>query len=426
MHWTYGSSVPTVDRVTVHGADWAPTAPWLGHERGSRGYRRIAVALFAAGVATFAQLYSVQAVLPAMAGGLDLSAPDAALSVSVATGALAVSVVGWSAAADRFGRVPAMVVSVVLATALGFAVPLAGDLSTMLVLRVLQGAALGGLPAIAMAYLAEEVHAREVALAAGAYVSGNSLGGLTGRIVSSGVADLFGWRWGVAAVAVVGLAATVLFCSVVPRSRGFVRQPTRAGIGRRVRQALSDPSLLVLFAQALLLMGGFVTIYNYLGFRLLAAPFSLSQAVVGFLFVVYLAGTASSNLAGRLARHGRLRVLLASISVFALGCLLTLSTQIVVVVAGLVLLTAGFFAAHALASGWVGARAEPTVRAQASALYTFAYYAGSSLVGWLGGFAYGGGGWSLVVGVVVALAGCAAVLAPLGLRSRTPGGTVGV
>jgi MFS transporter, YNFM family, putative membrane transport protein len=407
----------SVDQTTV-------PEPWLGHERGSRGYRRIAVALFAAGVATFAQLYSVQSVLPALADGLHLSASEAALSVSVATGALAVSVVGWSAVADRFGRVRAMVVSVVLATALGLAVPLAGDLGTLLVLRALQGAALGGLPAVAMAYLAEEVHAREVALAAGAYVSGNSLGGLTGRIVSSSVADLLGWRWGVASVAVVGLAATVLFCAVVPRSRGFVRHRGATGLGHRVRQAMSDPALLVLFAQALLLMGGFVTIYNYLAFRLLDAPFGLSQAVIGFLFVVYLAGTASSSVAGRLARHGRLRVLLGATAVFAAGCLLTLSTSVVVVVAGLVLLTAGFFAAHAVASGWVGVRAEPGVRAQASALYTFAYYAGSSLVGWLGGYAYGGGGWSLVVGVVVALAGCAAVLATLGLRSRTPTGTV--
>jgi YNFM family putative membrane transporter len=403
------------------------TPPWLGHERGTPGYRRIVVALFAAGVATFAQLYSVQAVLPSLASGLHLGASEAALGVSVATGALAVSVVGWSALADRVGRVPAMVASVVLASLLGLAVPLAASLGPLLVLRALQGAALGGLPAVAMAYLAEEVHAREVALAAGAYVSGNSVGGLTGRIVSSGVADLLGWRWGVAAVALVGLAATVVFCVLVPRSHGFVRHRRVSGppLRARLRRALSDPALLALYAQALLLMGGFVTVYNYLGFRLLAAPFSLSQTLVGLLFVVYLAGTLSSSVAGRLAAHGRLRVLLGAVAVFAVGCVLTLSTQLVVVVVGLVLLTAGFFAAHAVASGWVGARAEPGVRAQASALYTFAYYAGSSVVGWLAGFAFSGGGWVVVVGVVTGLAVVAAVLATLGLRGRTAAGSMG-
>ncbi|PRY10756.1 MFS transporter [Kineococcus rhizosphaerae] len=408
-----------------------PDTPWLGHERGTPGYRRLVVALFAAGLATFAQLYSVQAVLPAMASGLHVGASASALGVSAATGALAVSVVGWSALADRLGRVPVMVTSVVLATLLGLVVPLATSLAPLLALRALQGAALGGLPAIAMAYLAEEVHAREVALAAGAYISGNSLGGLTGRIVSSAVADVAGWRWGVAAPAVVGLVATVVFCALVPRSRGFVRHrsttgPTAGeGLRSRVRQALADPGLLALYAQALLLMGAFVTVYNYLGFRLVEPPFSLSQAVVGLLFVVYLAGTLSSSVAGRLAARGRLRVLLGALAVFATGCLLTLAQSIVVVVAGLVLLTAGFFAAHSVASGWVGARARPRVRAQASALYTFAYYAGSSVVGWLAGFAFGAGGWTVVVGVVVALAVCAAVLALLGLRGRTEAGSMG-
>jgi YNFM family putative membrane transporter len=396
------------------------TQPWAGHERGTPGYRRVVVALFAAGVATFAQLYSVQAVLPALATGLHLDASRSALGVSVATGALAVSVLGWSAVADRLGRVPAMVVSIVAATLFGLAVPLAGGLAPLLVLRALQGAALGGLPAVAMAYLAEEVHAREVALAAGAYVSGNSVGGLTGRIVSSSVADVLGWRWGVAAVAFVGVAATVL-CS-----RGFARTARVAGpsLAVRVRGALSDRGLLVLYAQALLLMGAFVTVYNYLGFRLLQPPFSLSQAVVGLLFVVYLAGTASSSLAGRLAGRGRLRVLVGSAAVFVLGALLTLSSSLVVVVAGLVLLTAGFFAAHAVASGWVGARARPRFRAQASALYTFAYYAGSSVVGWLGGFAFADGGWGVLVGVVVALVVAAALLATLTLRARDTRGSM--
>ncbi|WP_432521954.1 MFS transporter [Kineococcus sp. SYSU DK006] len=409
--------------------------PWPGHERGTPGYRRLVLALFTAGVATFAQLYSVQAVLPSLAADLRVSASHAALGVSVATGALAVSVVGWSALADRLGRVPAMVASAVLATLLGLAVPLAPELGTVLALRALQGAALGGLPAVAVAHLAEEVHPREVAQAAGAYVSGTSLGGLSGRVLSSLVTDLAGWRWGVAAVALLGLAATALFCLLVPPSRGGVRGPRPAGAGaaagaagaglvRRVRAALGERGLLALYAQALLLMGAFVTVYNYLGFRLLQPPFSLSQGVVGLLFVVYLAGTASSSLAGRLAAAGRLRVLLAASALLAAGCLLTLASSVLLVVAGLAALTAGFFAAHAVASGWVGARAPAGARAQASALYTFAYYVGSSLVGWIGGFAFVAGGWPLVVALVLVLTALAAALAALALRGPAPTGSM--
>ncbi len=426
MHWTHGWVLPTVVRVSVD-SDPA-TLPGTGHEPGSPGHRRVVVALFAAGVATFAQLYSVQAVLPALASGLRVSAAHAALSVSVATGALALSVVGWSSLADRAGRVPVMAASVVTATALGLAVPWSSGLGALLVLRALQGAALGGLPAVAMAYLAEELAAGQVARAAAAYVAGTSLGGLAGRVSSALVADLAGWRWGVAAVAVLGALATAAFCALVPRARGFV--PRRGGasgprLAQRLRAALADPGLLVLYAQGLLLMGGFVTVYNYLGFRLLAPPFSLSQTVVGLLFVVYLAGAASSALAGRLTAHGRLPVLLGATGVFAAGCLLTLAHSLPLVGAGLVLLTAGFFAAHAVASGWVGARAGAGVRAQASALYTFGYYAGSSLLGWLGGLVLGAGGWTGVVVAVVVLAAAAALAAALVLRTGRPAGSMG-
>ncbi|WP_432571784.1 MFS transporter [Kineococcus sp. SYSU DK005] len=411
------------ERRSGHGGPAGPAAPG---EHGEHGHRRVVVAVFAAGVATFAQLYSVQAVLPALAGDLHVGASRAALSVSVATGALALSVVGWSALADRAGRVPVMVASVVAATALGLAVPWAPGVGALLVLRALQGAALGGLPAVAVAYLAEELPAGRVARAAAAHVAGTSLGGLSGRVLSAAVADLAGWRWGVAAVAVLGAVATAAFCVLVPRARGFAprRRGTGPGLAARLRRALADPGLLVLYAQGLLLMGAFVSVCNYLGFRLLAPPFSLSQTVVGLLFVVYLAGTASSALAGRLAAAGRLRVLLGSTAVLAAGAVLTLAGSLVLVVAGLVLVTAGFFAAHAVASGWAGARALPGARAQASALYTFGYYVGSSVLGWLGGVAHDAGGWGAVVAGVLVLAAGAAAPAALVLRAGRAAGSM--
>jgi hypothetical protein len=127
--------------------------------------------------------------------------------------------------------------------------------------------------------------------------------------------------------------------------------------------------MLALYAQALLLMGGFVALYNYLGFRLSAAPFSLPQTLISLLFVAYLAGTWSAAQAGVLAaRFGRRSVLLIAIGCLVVGVLLTLSTILVVVLLGLLMATAGFFAAHAVASGWTGAEAV-VGRAQASSLY---------------------------------------------------------
>ena len=160
---------------------------------------------------------------------------------------------------------------------------------------------------------------------------------------------------------------------------------------------LADPLLRQLFVTGFVLMGGFVTIYNYLSYRLLGPPFDLPPAVVGLIFLAYLAGTAASALAGRLAdRRGARVVLAGSVALAIVAVLLTLPDVLPAVLAGLVLVTAGFFAAHAVASGWVSRRAE-TARGPAAGIYLFAYYFGSSLGGWIGGLVFERGGWTATV-----------------------------
>ncbi|MGC5168418.1 MFS transporter [Luteimicrobium sp. DT211] len=396
----------------------AAPSSWEGHTRGSRGYRRILVALFAAGVATFAQLYSLQGVLPLLASDLRVSAPRAALTVSAATLGLAAAVVPWSAVADRWGRVRAMSVSTVSATVLGLVVPLVPGLAPMLVVRFFEGAALAGLPAVAVAYLAEEVHRLHVPGAAGTYVAGTTIGGLLGRLVAGPVGEAVGWRWGVATVALLAAAATAVFLTLVPPARRFVPVPRGAGpgLGANLLANLRRPDMLVLFWQGFALMGGFVAVYNYLGFRLEAAPFDLPQTAISLLFLAYLAGTASSRASGRLVeRLGRRTALVGSVVVELAGLALTLVAWLPVVLVGLVVFTAGFFGAHAVASGWTGQRT-PQGRAQATSLYNLFYYAGSSVIGWLAGYAFASHGWGALGALVAGLAVSAAVLAALVLR----------
>ena len=401
------------------------TQTWAGHARGSRGYRGVLVGLAAAGVATFAQLYSLQGVLPELAADLEISAAAAALTVSAATLGLAVSVIPWSAAADRFGRLPVMRLAILAAVLLGLAVPLSPNLPVLLLLRFVEGLALGGIPAVALAYLSEEVSRRHAAVAAGSYVSGTTLGGLAGRILASPLAEATNWRLGVGAVSLLAAAAAVVFMLTAPRQLGFRRLHRRPGHGlaARLLAHLRDRHQVSLYLQGFLLMGGFVAVYNYLGFRLGAAPFNLPQSLASSLFLAYLAGTWSSRAAGALAgklhsRGGRRTVLLASIAVMAAGLALTVVAWLPAVIAGLVIFTAGFFAAHSIASGWAPYLATEG-RAQASSLYNLFYYAGSSVLGFAGGFFFEGWGWaglSAFVGMLVVLAAVAAAvgLAPEG------------
>jgi YNFM family putative membrane transporter len=278
----------------------------------------------------------------------------------------------------------------------------------LIAVRALQGLALAALPALAMAHVTREVAPRWLGGAMGLLIAGNTLGGLSGRLIAGVVADAGGWRVALAVVGAVSLAATVAFRLLLPPSVAPAAPPVRMrDLGGSVRVQLRDPGLRCLFGIAFLLMGAFVTVYNYLGFRLIAPPFTLPPALVGLVFLGYLAGSWASTAAGRLGdRVGRRRVLWAAVLVALAGAWITLPDSLPAVLAGLLLVTVGFFGAHSVASGWVGRRSSSVpggAPAVASSLYLFAYYAGSSIGGSVGGLAYDGAGWPGLVGYVSAL-----------------------
>jgi predicted MFS family arabinose efflux permease len=388
-------------------------------------YRRILAGLAFAGVATFAQLYSTQAVLPLIARELQVTAAEAALTISLATVGLALTVLPWSFLADRVGRVRAMAWGISAATVLGLLTPLAPSFPVLLALRTLEGMALGGIPAIAIAYLNEEVNKAHAALAAGSYVAGTTLGGLAGRLVAGPVGELWGWRAAALAVSVMAAMAAALFLLSVPPARNFT-----AAAASGLRGAVStlaahsrNPRLLAIYFQAFLLMGGFVAVYNYLGFRLSGEPFSLPASLISLIFLAYLSGTVSARwAAGLTLRFGRRNVMLAGTVLMIGGLALTLTQLLVLILAGLVLFTGGFFAAHSIGSGWTGVIAS-TGRAQAASLYNLAYYLGSSVIGWAGGLLFQSLGWAALAVAVMALAGTTAVVTAV-VHPAGPGGPV--
>ncbi|GGP87286.1 MFS transporter [Streptomyces melanogenes] len=378
------------------GASTAPSPDQLFP--GAPGYRRMSFALFAAGVATFALLYSTQALLPLISDDLGVSASAASWTVSAATGALALCVLPLSALSERFGRSRMMTVSLVVAVAVGLLVPFAPNVSWLVALRAVQGAALAGLPASAMAYLAEEVRPKALVAAIGLFVAGNSIGGMSGRILTGWVAQAWGWRAALAAVGLLAAGCAVAFRLLLPRSRHFKAAPLDPrALAATVRGHLADPLLVRLYAIGALFMTVFGAVYTVIGYRLTAAPFHLPQGVVGSIFLVYLVGTVSSAAAGQLvARLGRRGALYLAVSTTTAGLVLSLLDTLAAVLAGLVLITAGFFAGHAVASSSVS-RTAKTGRAQASALYQSAYYLGSSAGGTLGAIAFHAGGWPATV-----------------------------
>lgn len=385
---------------------------------GGPGYRRMSLALFLAGVATFALLYSTQALLPLISGDLGVTAGDASWTVAAATGGLALFVLPMSALSERHGRRTVMTASLAVAVSVGLLVPFAPSLGALVALRALQGAALAGVPASATAYLAEEVRPKALVTAIGLFVAGNSVGGMSGRVVTGWVAQEWGWRVAVGVIGVLAVACAVAFRLLLPAPRHFrpgsLRPRVLAGA---VRNHLANPLLRRLYAIGALFMTVFGGVYTVIGYRLSEAPFSLPQGVVGSIFLVYLVGTVSASAAGRLVnRLGRRGALYAAGGTTAAGLLLSLAGSLSLILLGLVLITGGFFAGHAVASSAVG-RTATEGRAQASALYQSAYYVGSSAGSTVGALAFHSEGWAGTVGVgLVAVAGVVTITV-LGTRA---------
>ncbi|AAL54064.1 multidrug resistance protein [Brucella melitensis bv. 1 str. 16M] len=166
---------------------------------------------------------------------------------------------------------------------------------------------------------------------------------------------------------------------------------------------LRNPALPMLIAIGFLVMGPFVTIYNYIGFRLIEPPYNLSQTELGFIFTVYLFGIAASWSAGRIGdRLGHFTMLPIALAVEAAGCLLTLSASLPIIVGGIIFLTVGFFMSHSVASALVG-RLALEIKGHASSLYLLAYYLGSSIAGSAGGYFWTADGWWAVADFTFAM-----------------------
>ena len=377
-------------------------------EKNTPLFKRTVLALFAGGFSTFTLLYCVQPMMPLLSREFSINAAESSLILSVATAMLAIGLLITGPVSDRLGRKSVMVLALFCAAVATIASALMPTWETVLATRALVGLSLSGLAAVAMTYLSEEIHPAHLGLAMGLYIGGSAVGGMSGRLIAGVMIDYVSWHTAMLVVGSLALATAVVFWRMLPQSRNFQPRPlSPRGLLDGFVVQFRDAGLPWLFLMGFLLMGAFVTLFNYIGYRLLAAPYHLSQAVVGVFSIVYLSGIYSSAKIGSLAdRLGRRKVLWAVILMMLVGLGLTLFSPLPVVIIGVLILTFGFFGAHSVSSSWVGRRAV-TARGQAASLYLFCYYAGSSVAGTGGGLFWHYAGWNgigLFVGALLLIA----------------------
>lgn len=386
-----------------------------GYQPSEPAYRRVTLALFLAGMATFASIYCTQTLLPLLAHDFRISPTTAAMSVSITTICLGIALLIVGPLSDALGRTRVMQASLVASGLACLACAFVTDWTHMLVLRGVLGFTVSGLPAVATAYLREEIHHHWATAATGLYIGGTAIGGMAGRFLTGFLATVLDWRAAIGGVGVLALASATAVWFLLPRSRNFhATSLNPAALSANARRMVFDRGLLTLYAIGFCLMGAFVACFNGLAFRLYGAPYDLTPAAASLLYLTYAIGSFASTAAGRLAsRHGSRAVAPWAGAVFGAGVLLTLAAPLPVIVVGVALISVGFFAAHGVTSAWVTARAsrKGPGTGMAGALYLFAYYLGSSICGAVAGAVWSAGGWPAVVTLSASVVGVGVVLA---------------
>ncbi|HYS25478.1 MAG TPA: MFS transporter, partial [Vicinamibacterales bacterium] len=289
--------------------------------RGSRAFWKINLAVFSAGFSVFLLMYAVQPLLPIFTREFHVDAATSSLALSVTTGCLAVSMLVIGAVAEGWSRKPIMSLSLLAAALLTLLSSFVGEWPMFLFIRAIEGVAIAGLPALAMAYLGEEIHPDDIGMSMGLYVGSGALGGMTGRLLTGLMTDFFSWRPTLAAIGLLGVAAAAIFSVSLPASAQFhPRSLSMRTLLGSYKSHLKDPVILALVMEAGLVLGTLVAVYNYSSFRLLAPPYLLSQTAVGSVFGLYVFGFFSSSLMGILShRFSRPLLLRIGLATMALG-----------------------------------------------------------------------------------------------------------
>lgn len=355
-------------------------------QKDSGSFRKACIALAFGGFVTFANLYTTQPLLPVFSQEFSISPTLASLALSLSTGMLAIMLILAAILSDRFGKKQIMEISMLLTSVLAICLAFSPNFRFLLVLRALLGIVAAGVPSLAMAYVAEEFHPSSIGHIMGLYISGTTLGGLVGRMLTGLLTDLFTWQTALFVIGLLSLFLSIIFIMILPKPQHAIKRPMDfKTVFCPYRVHILNRPLLSILVLGFIFMGSFVTLFNYIGYLLSEPPFSFSQTLIGLIFVVYLFGSFSSVYMGKKADiQGHAKVLQISVLLTIAGALLTSIQNIVFILIGLSLFTFGFFASHSVASSWIGANAKEN-KAQASSLYLLFYYLGSSIVGTIGG-----------------------------------------
>lgn len=374
------------------------------NEHKEKRFRIIRNCMLISGLSVFAQLYLFQPMLSELQASFGVSLATGSLAVSASTIGMATGLFLFAFKADTFKRERLMSLSLILSALLTITSAFMSHFVLLLLLNFLKGIALSGVSAVALAYLSDEIEPGKIGLAISLYLSGNTIGGMTGRVAGSLLAGWGGWQQAVWVIGITSLLLGFLFYWKIPTSS----QVSQNSISIReklqqMRDLLSKRLFIGMYLIAALAMGVFVSVYNYISIQLESPRYGLPHQMIAMIFVMYLTGVAGSIIVGKLSdKYRPERLLRYSLILLGAGLSMLLIPRLWALIAGLGVLTFAFFSTHTIASRIVSVNVSRS-KSSATSIYWLSYYAGSSIIGSLTGIILARFGWDTFVEILLML-----------------------
>ena len=363
-----------------------------------------------AGICAFLSLYVTQPILPLLERTFHATKGAISFTVTASTLGIALAAPFMGRLADRYGRRRVMLLSALLVGRTSLVAATSASLAQLIFWRFVQGVFTPGIFAVTVAYINDEWPLESTGSAMAAYVTGTVVGGFSGRAISGLVAEHAPWQWSCVVLGLLDLALTAALWRWLPRERGSPPSGAGAFFGPAADH-LRNPRLLARYGVGFCVLFSLVAAFTYVTFYLAAPPFSLSPALLGSIFVVYLIGAVLTPLAGRwVDRVGSRRMLMFAATIGIAGIALTLAPHVLAVAAGLAICCTGVFIAQTAISSSLGLCATHD-RALAVGLYATFYYLGGSAGASLPALAWRAGGWTACVALIAAVQLCTLAIA---------------
>ncbi len=371
-------------------------------------HRRIAVVL--CGLCSFLDLWATQSLLPMLARQLHASAVAVTFTVSMPPLAIALVAPWTGVVADVLGRKRVITAAMFLLIVPTMMVGFSTTLGAIVFWRFCQGLLVPPIFAGTVAYIADEFAPEEATGVTGVYTAAGVFGGFLSRFLTAQIAAHFGWHGAFVGLTLLTLVFAVGVASLMPVDRRFARTTGFLNSAEQMLHHFRDPRLVATYGVGFCSLFAFITIFTFVAFRLAAAPFELSTAALGSIFVTYLAGVVTTPQVGRgVALLGRRKLVLIAVTVWASALVLTLVSSLFAIIAGLAVAAAFGFVCQACSTSYVALTARQA-RSSAVGLYVTFYYLGGSVGGVVAGGAWTIAGWPGCVACAVAVLAVIATL----------------